>query len=192
LGKLFVRKSLTSGPHLSDAARRAGPVWQRATAAWPPRAALTPRHKAAVGTAHRASQKPPRSRRSPPTVASPAPPASRPPRTRRRRPDRSPRSRRRPDPRGLKPPTLGPSSSRVARRSPVTVTPRRRLHAGEPPFPVISRASASCRRRATCRRHASAAHAAPAPHTRAVPHVALGRAALCIWAVRDFGPVAPG
>jgi hypothetical protein len=56
-----------SGPHMSDAARRVGTVRQRAVAAWPPRAASTPRFKAAVGIAHRASRQ----------LASPAPPSLR-------------------------------------------------------------------------------------------------------------------
>jgi hypothetical protein len=58
-----------SGPHLSAAARCAGPVQQSATAMWPPRAAPTPRLKAAVGTARRASQQLPRPRRARPTAA---------------------------------------------------------------------------------------------------------------------------
>jgi hypothetical protein len=58
---------LTSGPHLSDAVRCAGPARQRAVAAWPPSAAPMPQLKAAVGTARRASRQ----------LASPRPLASR-------------------------------------------------------------------------------------------------------------------
>jgi hypothetical protein len=163
-----------SGPHLSDAARRAGPARQRVVAAWPPCAALTPWLKAAVGT----------------TAASLVPLASRPPRARRRRPDRSPRSPRRPDRRGLKPPT--PGSVAVSRHSPVAITPRRHLRAGEPSFPAVSLASALCRRRLAEQRrravlppralrgpaelgHASAAHASHASHGRGpLTHCASG------------------
>jgi hypothetical protein len=172
-GKLFIRKSLTSGPHLSDATRR-----------------------------------------EPPTAASPVPPTSRPPHVRRRRPDRSPRSRRSPDRRGPKPPM--PGSVAVSRRSPLAR--HRRLRAGEPSFPAVSRAPAPCRRRLVKQRHravppprarvvryalrgpaelgrASAAHSGHArsadrgcgPCTRAAPAPAL-----CIWAERGFGLVAPG
>jgi hypothetical protein len=195
-----------SGPHLSEAARRARPARQHAVAAWPPCAAPTPRLKSAVGT--------PRSCRSPPTAASPAPPASRPPRARRHCPDRSPRSRHRPDRRGPKPST--PGSVAVSRRSPLAR--HRRLRAGEPSFPAVSRAPAPCRRRLVKQRrravppprarvvryalrgpaevgHTSAAHSGHArsadrgcgPCTRAAPAPAL-----CIWAERGFGLVAPG
>jgi hypothetical protein len=56
-----------SGPHLSDAARRARPTRQRAVATWSPRTAPTPWLKAAVETARRASRQ----------LASPAPPMPR-------------------------------------------------------------------------------------------------------------------
>jgi hypothetical protein len=71
-----------SGPHLSAAARRTGPAWQRTAAAWPPRAALTLRLKAAVGTARRVSRQQPRPRRARPTAAprSVPPPSPRRPR----------------------------------------------------------------------------------------------------------------
>jgi hypothetical protein len=56
-----------SGPHLSDAARRAGPTRQRVVAAWSPRTTPMPWLKAAVETARRASRQ----------LASPAPPTPR-------------------------------------------------------------------------------------------------------------------
>jgi hypothetical protein len=102
-----------------------------------------PRFKAAVRTARCASRQ----------LVSPVPPVSRPPRVHRRRPDssprpppdRSPRSRRHPDRRGPKLSTSG--SVAASRRSLVAVTPRRRLRAGEPPFPAVSRAPALGRTR---------------------------------------------
>jgi hypothetical protein len=48
-----------SGSHLSDAVRRTGPAWQRAIAAWLPRAAPLARLKDAVGTAPRHPDSPP-------------------------------------------------------------------------------------------------------------------------------------
>jgi hypothetical protein len=38
-GVILIRKTLTSGSHLPDAAVRAGPAWHRAIAAWLPRTA---------------------------------------------------------------------------------------------------------------------------------------------------------
>jgi hypothetical protein len=97
---LFIRKSLTSGLHLSDAAWRVGPMRQCAAAAWPPCTAPMLQLKAAIRTAYRTSRQLPRSpaparprlprprRPSPdrlaraaiaPTVASPAPARQRPP-----------------------------------------------------------------------------------------------------------------
>jgi hypothetical protein len=77
-GKLFIQKSLSSGPHLSDATHRAGPTKHHAAAVWPPHATPMPQLKAAVGTARRASRQLPRS---------PAPAQPRPPRPRHHRPD---------------------------------------------------------------------------------------------------------
>jgi hypothetical protein len=165
-----------SGPHLSDAVRRAA------------RAHLT----SAVGTARR------KSRQSCPHVR-----------------------RRRLAPHALVPtasstaPPSRPKPRRTDRRcSPDDIAPRRRPCAGEPP---ISRPSPTRRRRATASSSSSAAaelgrarcagrgrgprtRAAPAPRARAAPRVAMGRApawpwaapALCNWAERGFGPVAPG
>jgi hypothetical protein len=50
---------MMSGSHLTDAARRAGPAWQRAVAAWLPRAALLACLKDAVRTARRRPNSPP-------------------------------------------------------------------------------------------------------------------------------------
>jgi hypothetical protein len=52
-GVFLIRKTLMSGSHLSDAAVRAGPAWQRAVSAWLPHAAHLPRIKCAVGTVRR-------------------------------------------------------------------------------------------------------------------------------------------
>jgi hypothetical protein len=106
--------------------------------------------------------------RAPPSVPPPlptapaslVPPTSRPPRACHRRPDRSPRSR----------------------RSPIAITPRRRLRVGEPPFPFVSHAPVPCRAVGSL----SSATAEPCPAW--MSH----RAALCIWAERGFGPVTPG
>jgi hypothetical protein len=102
---ILIQKSLTSGPHLSDAARRTGPTRQRAVAAWLPRT---------------------------------APPAARPPRSRRHRPDRLTHAAVAPTASPTAPP-LGPPPcrpDRLTRRSPIAVVPRRRLRAGELPFPA--------------------------------------------------------
>jgi hypothetical protein len=122
-GEFVYSKIADSGPHLSAAARRAGPARQLAAAA-PDSRLLT---------------------RARPTVASPAPPASRPPRARRRCARQPPRSRRHPDRRGPKPPTPGPSPSRAARPS-----PSRRAAVSTPVsrrFPVVSRALVPSRHR---------------------------------------------
>jgi hypothetical protein len=179
-GKLFIQKSLTSGPHLSDAARRDGPARQRTVATWPPHAAPTPRLKAAVGTARRASRQPPRPRRSPPDshlarvarlataprlahaaaapTASRAPPSSRPPPRRPRRcPDR-----------------FVDRAAVPTKASPVDVAPSSAV-----PAPVshrssaASRAPAPCRRRLAEQRHRTLHRRAPRAHARAVR---LGRA----------------
>jgi hypothetical protein len=186
-----------SGPHLSGTASRAGPARQRAAAAWRPRAAHLP---GAVGTARRASRQhasraPPPLRRLTHAVARPdsSPRPRRPPRARRRRPDRSPRSRRRPDRRSPKPPT--PGSVAVSRRLPVAITPHRRLHAIEPPFPAVSRAPAPCHRRlAEQHRAAAVARSRRAAHVGRQGHGPRMQAApaLCIWVERGFGPVTPG
>jgi hypothetical protein len=86
----LIRKSLTSGHHLSDAARRAGPMRQRAVATSLPCAAPSPWLKAAVGTARRASRQsasrvPPSPRQRPHARPTASPRSSRP----RRRPVRS-------------------------------------------------------------------------------------------------------
>jgi hypothetical protein len=111
-----------------------GPARQRAVAVWLPCAAPTPRLKADVGTACRASRQPssltPPASQQPASLAPPASPPSRPSRSLKScRPDRR---------------RAAPTASR---RSPVAVTPRRRLRAGEPPFPTVSRALAPCRHR---------------------------------------------
>jgi hypothetical protein len=49
-GVILIRKTLTSGFHLSDAAVRAGPAWQRAVAAWLPCATPLQRVKCTVAT----------------------------------------------------------------------------------------------------------------------------------------------
>jgi hypothetical protein len=49
-GMIFNSEIADSGPHLSDAACRAGPAWQRPVAAWLPRAARLAR--ASPATAH--------------------------------------------------------------------------------------------------------------------------------------------
>jgi hypothetical protein len=149
---------------MSDAARRAGPAWQRAVAAWPTRAAPTPRFKAVVGTARRASrqltssaspspQQRPHARRSPnrltsliptaptpgpkPTVAVRAPRPSLPGRLRRREHDHG--ERRPSSPLVVLRPwsielTL-PSLLTVAGPPPATVAPpHRRNAAAEPDF----------------------------------------------------------
>jgi hypothetical protein len=68
----LIRKSLMSGPHLSDAARRAGPARQCVVAAWLPRATPTLRLKAAVGTARQpASLAPSPPDRAPLSASSP-------------------------------------------------------------------------------------------------------------------------
>jgi hypothetical protein len=81
--------------------------------------------------------------------------------------------------------------ARPPRRSPVTVVPRRRPRAGEPPFLAVSHALASCRRRLTEQRRR---REAPPPHARAVRHARRpcpvwprAAPALCIWAERGFG-----
>jgi hypothetical protein len=67
---------------------------------------------------------------------------------------------------------------RLAHRSPIAVAPRRRLLAGEPPFPAVSRAPAPCFHRLIEQRHcraapspcsAAAARSCHAPRTWAVP-----------------------
>jgi hypothetical protein len=81
---------------------------------------------------------------------------------------------------------------------------RRRLCAGEPQFPAVSRAPAPCRHRLAeqRRRRAARRRVVPPPRAhavhRALPGPAeLGRASaahagrtLCIWAERGFGPEA--
>jgi hypothetical protein len=52
-GVILIQKTLTSGSHLSDAVVCAGPAWQRAVAAWVPRAVPLQRVKSTVGTARR-------------------------------------------------------------------------------------------------------------------------------------------
>jgi hypothetical protein len=164
-GKLFIRKSLTSGPHLSDDARCAGPTRQRTAASWPPRVAPTPGLKVAVGTARRASPQPPRPRRPPPDSLARAAVAPTARLARAAVLTAAVRSRR----------CLGPSPSRAAHRSPVAVTPRRRLHAGEPPFPAVSRAPAPCHRRLAEQRRCRAASRRsvlpPRPHCASGPSV---------------------
>jgi hypothetical protein len=110
---------LTSGPHLSDTVRRAGPAWQHAVAAWLPCAALLTRLKGVVETARRASRQPSR-----PSLA---PPARQPCPSRHRPPHASPLAlspdSAHPDLRGLKPPNPGPSLCRLtARLSPLCRT----------------------------------------------------------------------
>jgi hypothetical protein len=51
--EILIQKMLTSGSHLSDAAVRAGPAWQRAVSAWLPCTAPLQCLKYAVGTARR-------------------------------------------------------------------------------------------------------------------------------------------
>jgi hypothetical protein len=158
------------------APRRAGPARQRAVAAWAPRAAPTPRHKAAVGTAHRASRQPPRPRRSPPD--------STPPRARRRRPDRLARAAV----------VLTASSPTVppSRPKPRLSTLRRRSRAGEPlllgRFPRTGVVPPRARRAAPpCATLADRA----GPHALRRLRPSQAAPALCIWAERGFGPVAP-
>jgi hypothetical protein len=89
LGRFLIQKTLTSGSHLSDAARRAGPAWQRVVATWLPRAMPLQRVKSVVGIA----------RRRPDSVVPIAtPPLSEPPHAASPRPSqqRSSRSRHRP------------------------------------------------------------------------------------------------
>jgi hypothetical protein len=124
------------------------PVRQCAAAAWPPRATPTARFKALSGqrrvptvprtprpraslrlarrpTAPRARHRVPTASPAPPTAASRAPPPPRPAVSAR---------------------PLSEPSRRRARPSPVAVTPRRRLRAGEPPPPRRLRAPVSSRR----------------------------------------------
>jgi hypothetical protein len=156
-----------SGPHLSDAARYDGPTWQRTVVAWLPRAAPLPRLKATVGTVRRASRQcPPDSR---PALRAPSSP-----RACRPRSDRL--ANRAVDPTAS--PTPPPS-----RPEPRPSTPRRCLHAGEPPFPAVSRApvpSSAAEPRCAGRCRGPRQRRAYGP-----------RLALCIWAERGFGPVAP-
>jgi hypothetical protein len=78
----LIRKTLTSGSHLSDAARRAGPAWQRAVAAWVPCAALLVRLKDAVRTACRRPDRAPLSAPSPRLTRAPFQPHAHPVRSR--------------------------------------------------------------------------------------------------------------
>jgi hypothetical protein len=203
--------------------RRAGPAWQRTIAAWLPRAAQLPRIKSVVGTA----------RRRPDSVVSPLAPAARQPRAARppSRPSRPPPDSLVPPARHLAPHAAAPTAfvpteavrSRVARtvvvpprpprRSPVTVAPRRRPGADEPPVSsAVSRAAvgspcstAAGRAFTPCAarcagRSSWVARAAPSEGNPGRPRVAVGcapawpRAApsLCDYAERDFGPVALG
>jgi hypothetical protein len=78
-------------------------------------------------------------------------------------------------------PSPGPPScrpDRLARRSPVAVMLRRRLCAGEPQFPAVSRAPAPCRHRLAeqRRRRAARRRVVPPPRAHAV-HRALRRPA---------------
>jgi hypothetical protein len=190
-GKLFIRKSLTSGPHLSDAARCARPARQRAAAAWLPRAALTPQHKAAVGTAHRASRLLPRSpapvrQRVPLSVPLPSPTAPRlaraataptascvppssrpPPRQLCRRPYRF-------ADRAAVPTEASPIDVALLGRFPRTGAVPSQARRVAPPCAVLAdRAGPRTLRRSRPSR------AAPAPRMQAVPRVAAGRAAHC-------------
>jgi hypothetical protein len=145
-----------SGPHLSDAVCRTGPARQRAVAAWLPCA--TPMQRLKAGRPR--SRRPPLDRLAHAAVAPTASPTA-------------------PSP---GPPPCHPNH--LAHRSPVAIAPRHRLRTGEPPFPAVSRVSASCRRRLIeqRRRHELApcatrctgrsSWAAPAPRTRAAPHCA--------------------
>jgi hypothetical protein len=194
----FVHSEIAdSGPHLSAAMRRAGPTWQRAAAAWPPRAAPTPWLKAAVGTARRASRQLPRPRRARPTAAplsvpppsprraarvltaSRAPPSPRPsPRPRRPRPDR------------LANHVAVPTGASPVDAAPPSVVPALVSSCSS----AASRASAPCHRRLAEQRRRALRHRAPCaaladragPHvlcrprpSRAAPRVAVGRAAHC-------------
>jgi hypothetical protein len=177
---------------LSAIARRTGPAPQRAAATWPPCAAPTARVKALSGRRRVPTARIPRPR--PPRLAPCA--ASRPPRPRRRQPPRE--RRRRPDrpcPRARCPShAVAAAAASRARPSPIAVTPRRRLHAGEPPPPRRLRAPASSRRPSPS---SAATHciAVRRAHARAAwprPSWASAAHALCVWAESDFGPVAPG
>jgi hypothetical protein len=111
------------------------------------------------------------------------------------RPDSRPRSRRPPD--RLAGAAVAPTTSLAARPSPscraAVSAPVSRL---SPPSPVRrcrAAVGSPCSGVAEPRRH----RAAPPPRTCAVRHALrgpseLGHTALCIWAERSFGPVAPG
>jgi hypothetical protein len=140
-----------SGPHLSDAARRAGPARQRAVAAWLPHAVAACLMRAAfVPTAPRAAR-PTASR--PPPHASPVTPPSRLSRAPTACvPTNAVRSR------GARTTAVPP---RTPRRPPIVVAPRRRPRVGEPPFLAVSRALVSCRRQLAEQRRR---RAVPLPH----------------------------
>jgi hypothetical protein len=74
-GVILIRKTLTSGSHMSDAAIRTRPTWQRAVKAWLPHAAPRPCIKCTIGTTRRrpdsAAPFRPRHRRCPNCLASP-------------------------------------------------------------------------------------------------------------------------
>jgi hypothetical protein len=105
----------------------------------------------------RRRQRPPRPRRPPPDSVAPRPTASLAPLAFRQSASPTALSPR--------PPPCRPN--RLARRSPVAVTLRRRLRADEPPFPTVSHASAPCRRRLVEQRHRRAARRQAVPPTRA-------------------------
>jgi hypothetical protein len=70
-GVNLIRKTLTSGAHLSAAAFRVGPAYQRTVAAWMPRARTVPRRSRALSAL-------PRPRTGVPTAVPIAPPLSEP------------------------------------------------------------------------------------------------------------------
>jgi hypothetical protein len=118
---------LTSGSHLSDAARRAGPAWQRAVAAWLPRAAPLQRVKSVVGTARR---------RPDSTVPTVPPPLSEPPHAASPRQSRQRSSR----PRHRPVRSRSSLSERPDRRCPATsaVASTPTVSEVEPPLAVFS------------------------------------------------------